>query len=511
MLKKLNSLQSKLLLLIAIIATTSQSLSAMKSCNYRVFNINTSEKVTSIELLSQIADSCDFSIVVKDSFASEILEKELYSINIKNLSLNEIFGVLISDNDLFYDYNKNFLKISALKTKTFRVDYVSSVRKGTANINASVDPSISTTTSSGDEEAGNYGDGGASGDNSIKSVEAFDFWSTMLGEITAILNNGSEEHVAKSPIINSNAGLITVTGTKRQIDRVAKYLNTIQKSLHKQVIIDVNILSVGLSEKHDTGIDWSKMQLELKSTSKFNNSSSNASGTHNTYRDPIDRTLTFADNKLAIVNDAVFSMSGLINFLNKNGDTQVVSSPKILAMNNQQALITIGDNINYRVKTKSKDVTSATSSSISETYTNFSIFVGVLLNITPQITDNNEIILRINPSVSNFKYSNDDGKQIRPREIAPDTSEKKLSTIVKVKNGNTIILGGLITRSEVFDKSSVPVLGSIPLLGRLFRHEGRKKITQEMIFTITPRIISPRDDTKATLKDLGFSKKIYDK
>ncbi len=507
MLDKLNFLQSKYILLITFMVILSQPLSAAKSCDYRVFNIKTAEKVTSIELLTQIADSCDFSIIIKDTFASTRVEKELYGINIKNLSLDEIFEVLISDNDLYYQYDKNFLKISALKTKTFKLDYITSVRQGTANFNASVD--------SAPQEGGKKI---ISTDNTIESEDKFDFWSTILTEITAIMNTGAEEYLAKSPIVNSNAGLITVTGSKQQLERVEKYIAVLEKSLHKQVLIDVTILSVKMKNSKETGINWSKMQLELASSAKFNNKSKNAKegSTHRFYADEDDTTnpdigssvATFANNKLSIVNDALFSMTGLINFLNTNGETKIISSPKVLTMNNQQSLITIGDNINYRLQTNRDEDENG---KITITYSNYTIFIGVLLNITPEITDDNEIILRINPSVSDFKYSDDDKKQTSIRVIAPDTAEKKLSTVVKVKNGNTIILGGLITTNEIIEENNVPFLSDIPLLGRAFKHSGKTKITQELIFVITPRIIGPKDDTRATLKDLGFSKRIYDK
>ena len=493
MLAKLNFLQSKYyIFIIAFIVIIIQPLSAasLRSCDYRVFNIKTTEKVSGLELLTQIADSCDFSIVVKDNFAANQIKKDLYGINIKNLSLDEIFNLIISDNDLFYEYNKNFLKISALKTKTFKVDYVTSVRQGTANLNASVDATI-TAGDTGGTNTGN-------GDNTVNSVETFDFWKTVLSEVTAMMNTGSEEYTAKAPIVNSNAGLVTVTGTKKQLDRVEKYLKTMEKSLHKQVLIDVSILSVDLEKGHDTGVNWSQFNLNL---------SSNAQVTDTT--DMIDLDLVNSTNTLNVVNEALFTMTGLIDFLNTNGNTEVISSPKVLSMNNQQALITIGDNINYRVESSDNSATDA--STVTTSYDNFSIFIGVLLNITPQITDENEIILRINPSVSSFKYSSDDVKQDTPRVIAPDTTEKKLSTIVKVKNGNTIILGGLIAHSEALDKSNVPVLSDIPILGNAFKHEGVTKTTKELVFVITPRIIGPKDNAKTTLKDLGFSKRIYDK
>ena len=201
-------------------------------------------------------------------------------------------------------------------------------------------------------------------------------------------------------------------------------------------------------------------------------------------------------------------MAGVIDFLGSSGDTKVVSSPKVLTMNNQQALITVGDNINYRIPEETSST--ETSSSIATTYTNYSIFIGVLLNITPEISEDNEIILRINPSVSNFKYSDDDAQQTNPREIAPDTQEKKLSTVVKVKDGSTIILGGLIASTKGKEESSVPLLSSIPLLGEAFKHSADTIATNELVFVITPRIIGTKGTDKATLKDLGYSQKIYE-
>ncbi len=120
--------------------------------------------------------------------------------------------------------------------------------------------------------------------------------------------------------------------------------------------------------------------------------------------------------------------------------------------------------------------------------------------------------MRINPSVSNFKYADDDARRVDgdAREIAPDTSEKKLSTVVKVKDGSTIILGGLIANSKGKQDSSVPLLSGIPLLGEAFKHSADTLSTSELVFVITPRIIGEKGTDKATLRDLGFSQKIYE-
>ena len=459
-----------------------------KSCEYRTFSIKTNDKVSNMDILSQIADSCNFTIIIKDDFAREILKKSLDSVNIKDLSLDEIFKLLIGENDLYYKFDQNFLRISSLNTRIFNIDYITSVRNGTAVLNASVD---ATPTEEGGTRSIN-------GDNKITSNDKFDFWAKISNELTAVLNTAEDKYKADKPIINPSAGIITITATKKQLDRVDKYIKILRKRLHKQVLINVSILSVSLENKSSTGIDWSKFNLSLNNTAHFN-----LKGVSTNPLKALNYTNTYT-----VISDNIFSMSGLIDFLSTYGNTKTVSSPKVLTLNNQQALITVGDNINYRVP---EDSTSNTSNAPTvTTYKNYSIFIGVLLNITPEISDNGEIILRINPSVSNFKYTEDDGKQTVPREIAPDTSEKKLSTVVRVRNGSTIILGGLITNSKGKDNSSVPLLSDIPILGNAFKHTGDSLTSQELIFVITPKIIGARGVTKTSLRELGFSKRMYE-
>ncbi len=459
-----------------------------KSCEYRVFSIKTNSQVDNMDILSQIADSCDFTIIIKDNFAREILKKKLDTVNIKDLSLNELFKLLIEENDLYYTYDKDFLKISSLNTKIFNIDYITSVRNGTAVLNASVD---ATPMAEGGTRAIN-------GDNKITSNDTFDFWAKISDELTAVLNTAEDKYKADKPIINPNAGIITITATKKQLDRVENYIKILRKRLHKQVLINVSILSVNLENKSSKGIDWSQFNLSLSGSLSHGASGASVNSLEN-----LNVTNTYT-----VISNNLFTMTGLIDFLATYGNTKVVSSPKVLTLNNQQALITVGDNINYRVP---EDSTSNTANAPTvTTYKNYSIFIGVLLNITPEISNNNEIILRINPSVSNFKYTEDDGKQTIPREIAPDTSEKKLSTVVRVKDGSTIILGGLITNSKGKTNSGVPILSDIPLLGSAFRHTGDSLTSQELIFVITPKIIGVNGITKTSLRKLGFSKRMYE-
>lgn len=522
--------------LLALSVTASSLVAApatSSDCERKALNIKVNETVTLNEMLSQLSDMCKFSFVAKDAMASEELNKELQGISIKDMSLREVFNLLISENNLDYEYSNGILKVSALDTKTFKVDYITSVREGTAITKSSVD--------SAPVEVGNDLDDNKLQENMIKTQEKFDFWEKISEEITLILNNGTEKYVAVAPIINQNAGLVTVTGMKSQLKRVEAYLKGMQKRLSRQVLLDVNIVAVELNNNYTTGIDWSRFQLGFSSYigNPFGITKNLATGA--LLGDPFNITNPVTGQTITNVNSSPlstlggwngasngrgttksdgatwtfgaglnFNIDGMINFLETKGKTKVISSPKVTTMNNQPAIISVGDNINYRVLEESTNNNSL-SGQTSITYTQYSTFIGILLNILPEISDDNRIMLRINPSLSSFKYEDENVRQTGIREIAPDTLQKKISSVVWVNNGDTIILGGLIGQTKTKDNTSVPMLSSIPLVGNLFKSTHDKLSTTELIFVVTPRII---DDTSVplskSLKELGYSKSIYE-
>ncbi|MFV0480848.1 MAG: pilus (MSHA type) biogenesis protein MshL [Campylobacteraceae bacterium] len=519
--------------LLALVFTSSdlysQTSNKDKPCEYRTFNMKVNSGVSANEVLSQLSNICNFSLVFSDSPSKDIANQPQYGTYIQDKTLFEVFDILAGSNNLNYEYKNSVLKLSALETKSFKVDYITSIRQGTATMSASVSvmPKEDGTSNSGSSNSGSSSDSSSDkSDNEIKVKEEFDFWKTVDAEIQAVVNSGRESYVAQPPIINSRAGLVTITATKNQLDRVEEYFNTLKQRLLKQVMIDVTILSVELNDDNRMGIDWSKFQLGF-----FSNSIANIFGinTGSTWTSTSTQggSSTLGNNGPAtnggtlgssghidsrdigkiVAFDAgiTFSLDGVFNFLKEKGKTSVVSSPKILTLNNQQALITVGDTINYQTR---ETTTNAASSSnvISEDITNYSIFIGILLNLLPTVSDDNKIMLRINPSISDFKYPEDNQKQTEARTIAPDTTEKKLSTVVNVRSGDTIVLGGLITNSVAYTNKGVPLLGDIPLLGYAFKYAGDITTTKELVFVITPRIIG--DDTSSismeSLSDLGY-------
>lgn len=531
----MSKLTKKLALSLILALGLSTGLNA-SACDKRAFNISITDTVTLNDILTQLSDTCNFSIVAKDAIAAEALKKELAGVSIKNLSLREVFNILINENNLGYEFNNQALMVSALQTKTFKIDYITSIREGNAIIRASTDSSPKEFDAERNTELLD--------ENVIKATEKFDFWANVAEEITYILNNGTEKYQAIPPIINQNAGLVTVTATKAQLKRVDEYVKELQRRLKRQVMLDVTIIEVKLDNSYTKGIDWSKFQLGFNtylgndpenpfpsfSNYRFGNSSRIATNIANTETGKDgQKAQGYAVAGTPSLNKAVgngfwtiganlnFNINGAINFLETKGKTKVVSNPKVLTLNNQQAIITVGDVINYVLveSTNSSD----SGSTVSEETKMYSTFIGILLNITPEISDQNKIMLRINPSLSEFRNDIDklpttrleNGRIITdPRKIAPDTREKKVSTVITVNDGDTIILGGMIAQSKDKKNTNVPVLSEIPLLGNLFKSTGDILSTTELVFIITPILMDNTGKNIAdSLKELGYSKSLY--
>lgn len=509
------SVLNKTIISLSAALMLSSSLSAA-DCSKRAFDIKVNKEDTSAyEIINQLSKVCDFSVVYKDSYSKGILSTRQDGISIKNMHINGIFDLLIAEQGLDYDFSNNILKIQGLNTKTFKLDYITSVRKGSAITKANVESQASSSDSSSSSSSSSSG---SDSDNMIETKEEFDFWKNIGKEISEIVQNSGQNIPITPPTINANAGLITVTSSNEILDRIETYLNQVQESLKKQVVIDVSIIEVSLNKSHKTGIDWTQFNLGFDTTGLLPGKDKIASVGHvgdpsSLYPNWLNTTnVAFGKKndgkwfgKENIALNMGINLTGMINFLKESGDVKVVSSPKIATLNNQQALITVGDTYNYKLKGSS---TTTDSGSTGDADEEKSIFVGILLNILPEISDDNKIMLRINPSISELIHLKDREAKDDYRVVAPDTKQKKLSTVVQVRDGETIVLGGLITDSELFSKNGIPVLQDIPLLGKLFGSKEKSKRKTELVFVITPHVVDFTQDKKEvrkSLEDLGYS------
>jgi len=502
--------------LLALFLTTS----AFADCSYELFSISSAKETKIIDFVNQLSDECGFSIIVTDPNAEKFLQTHLNKTNLKNLTIDEVLDIVLLENNLSYTLDNNLLKISYLTTKIFEIDYILSQRKSTGSTDVTL--SSNSAAQGGLSGAGGVGGGsssggsgggtaGGSGNNKqssaqtgikIESTDEVQFWKELDKEFQSVLNRPHDSYKAESPIINKNAGLITVTATAKQLKRFEKYLKKLQDKVQLQVLIDVQLLSVTLNEGKTTGIDWQQLYALQNFNVTLNHVSTNNVGTY----DSTGITAIAANtvNKVAsLVNiKGQVKLKEVIKFLQTQGNVTSISNPKVLTLNNQPALITAGTEYFYKL-TSTQTLAGGSGAGAQSANENVqSVFAGVLLTITPEISDDKTITLKINPSLSETTTniaSQDNSK----RNMPPDLSRRQLSSVVTVKDGHRIILGGLINTKNTLKSNKVPLLGDIPVINYLFKYEEKVKQVEELVIIIEPHIIHKAKNS-VSLADLGY-------
>ena len=486
-------------------------------CTYELFSISAAKGMTISEYIDQLTNECDLTLIVSDTEAEKKMGKSLQRTNLKNLTLNEVLDILLVDNNLNYTLENNILKISFIETKTYSIDYIISARKSIGSTDILL--SSSQATGSNSSGGGQSGQGTSLGQGStqitknntsgikIESLDEVKFWEELDLELQRVLNRPTDFYQAEAPIVNKNAGLVTVTATVRQQQRLEKYLKELQKKIQYQVLIDVRMMSVTLSNAKTNGVDWSQIyalqnlsihidRLDAQNVSTFDTDGNILTGGTAGYSGPVSLIKMTGGN----------TINELVKFLSTQGDVHAISNPKVLTLNNQPALITVGTEYFYKIQNST--ILAGSSAGTSTTTQNEevnSIFAGVLLDITPEISNDNTITLKINPSVSatRIKLSSDETSQ-QKRSMPPDLDRRQLASVVTVKDGNSIVIGGLIDKNENYSTSKVPLLGDIPGLGYLFKYEEKTIDTTELVIVIEPHIIKKEKNT-LSLADLGYT------
>jgi general secretion pathway protein D len=444
-------------LLLVILLFSGLYLHASCENKYFSFKVKSTKRSpgTIMNVLDNLSRTCNLNLIFEDEKSRQIVSKPISYMNIHDVTLDELLELILGENNLNYELIDNrTLKVSYLKTKSFFIDYVNFSKRSS---------STNKTISTGNGDNGN-------GEMSLNSQSDFRFWDNIQKEIENILHRDGDQYTPGSTTINQEAGLLTVTGTKKQLDRVSRYISKMMERLHKQILIDAKIIEVTYNNDQTTGIDWGKFQAQLAG-----NSQGEKTNLVNTLQHP---------NYLVGYN---FTMDGLLNFLKTQGKVNVVSNPRILTLNNQPAIINVGEEKNYKFTTGTQTTTTNGTVLSEPQFEVGSTFVGVTLSILPEVSQDGFIILKINPIVSEITERHLDANGVP--SLAPDIKIKQLSSIVKVKNNKKIILGGLIQQRTENKVNKIPLLGDIPILGHAFRSNKKVKSKSELIIVMTPKLV----------------------
>jgi len=498
------------------------------SCSSKLFTVTIDNKLTIGDVIENLADTCDMTVIVNDEWAKKKLDQKLYFVKLKNATLGNFLNTVLRDNDLHYSLKGNKLLISYLTTRTFRVHYIAGNRVGKSRSNVTISDSSNSANMSG-SNAGGSGSSGTETGISIENTDEFVFWKTIESEVQRILMGASDggihytragdawigpdgkkwEYNPLAPIVNSGAGLITVTGTDKQLDRVARYISTFKKQMKAQVLIDVRILTVTFDDSTTTGVDWSQLYgLQNVTINSLAMGQKNIASYTVEKPGGITGKTDFSPNTkptsagLIDIRGSV-EVSDVVKFLATQGEVRSVSSPRVMTLNNQPAMISVGKELYYKIKSSTTiggNGGVGTSATEGE-YVN-SVFAGVLLDITPEIDNHGYITLKINPSITDTL--DPVSQQAGARDIPPDMIKRQMASVIKVKDGHHAILGGLITSQTGTKVNKVPLLGDLPLFEYAFKHEEKIDKVVELVLIVTPHIINNAKDV--SLRDLGYKR-----
>ncbi len=329
-----------------------------------------------------------------------------------------------------------------------------------------------TDAGGGEEGARNYV-AGAQGETAAISDSSESAESTNASKEKSSVSGGQGYYIIDKPV-----GLITVTAPRPVLEKVESYIVTLKKSLYQQISIEAKILEVQLEDASSIGINWSNVLKDFDINGLIE------------FGDPTTGAVRLGANQfVSRIRLADKSFNVLLNALNEQGETKVLSNPKISVMNGQPAMITVGKNVTY-IDSIESDRDSDTNV-VTFTVNTERILSGIGMALTATILGKDEIIMNLVPITSELQ------EPIEYRNIGfdggivglPVVNVREMSTTVKVKGGEMLVIGGLISDTNKKTGEFAPGLGSVPVLKYLFGYEEKQKLKSELIILLRPRII----------------------
>jgi MSHA biogenesis protein MshL len=403
----------------------------------------------------------------------------------------------------FQSVGAGYMVLSAKpQTRVFQVNYLDLHRSGVSNTRVSsgqVTQGNTPSTGSGTSSTAASGSDEISG-TSVLTLNDSDFWKGIEADMKLLV--GGE---ASSVVVNRQSGVIVVRGMPAQLRDVATYLQKTQTTVTRQVILEAKIVEVELSSGFQAGINWST--LLTNGGQKYFFGQSTPPGGFGA--DPLAPTggrvsVTPGVPVLGQVVDQLggaFTMAvdaadfnGFIELLSTQGNTRVLSSPRVSTLHNQKAIIKAGSDEFFVTGVKS-DTTTGTSTNTSLNVELTPFFSGVALDVTPQIGEDGMVLLHIHPTVSEVT---DQSKRVN---FGGGTSDLPLAlsqiresdSVVRARSGQLIVIGGLMRETRRRADYKTPLLGDVPVLGRLFRSERDQTRTVELVLLLRPLVPTDGD------------------
>ena len=465
----------------------------------------------------------------------------LVSLNAVNETLPAILERVSKQVNMRYRLEGNTIVVSpdTPYVKTYRVNYVNLTRDTTSSIGVSGE----IVASAGGAAGGAGAAGGSSGSSTrVNSVSKNDFWDQLRENIRSILNStrlqsltaeaknerlslikqeqemrvkqmeaasragqgapnlaasvvsssgGAQQQASLLPddiVVNAISGTVTVNATEKQHQLVQQHLDSVLSAMHRQVLIEATIAEVTLFDSYQGGIDWNRLASaggpDINIAALLTGGFVPGPGT------PIGNSVTIATTA------PTGNINAIVKLLQEFGNTRVLSSPKLMALNNQTALLKVVENLVYfEVNSQaSQGTTGGTLTTVSTTAK--TVAVGLVMSVTPQINEDGRVIMTVRPSITRLDpqtpYVQDPNPTLSattPNRV-PQVQTREIESVLQVGSGQTIILGGLMQDDVQRNRTQVPGADEIGAAGELFRFRSERVTKSELVIFLRPIVVA---------------------
>jgi MSHA biogenesis protein MshL len=428
---------------------------------------------------------------------------------LQGASLEEALAIVLPARGYSYSFQNGVLRVGVARyqTRMFAMDYIALSRVGTGStvIQRRLTGVGTTGVQGGGAQPGGFGGGQFGGGDAITSVSAADLWEDMrvaleglVFDAPAVATAGTTapggavqpggvgqrasgafsrvDSDGRRLIINPIAGTVLVTAPAEKLAEVETFIRTFETSVQRQVLIEAKIVEVNLDRGAEFGIDWNTVQRVGRTSLEVGQTSPATIG---------------AGGVQITLGGGGPQITAVLRALETQGDVRVLSSPRVSALNNQRAIFNVTtDEVFFAVTRQPIIGPTGGTVGFNTSVQPQQIAVGIVLDVLPQVGPDNTITMNIRPVVTNVarveSITLDDGTTAR----APVIDRRETDTVVRVRGGETIVIGGLMQSRREKTRSGIPILRHIPGIGRLFSSERDIEHRGELVIFLTPTIVA---------------------
>lgn len=504
------------------------------------FDLAVNEAPTS-QVLTAIVAGTKYSMLVPPDLTGRV------TVNLKNVTVLEALEAIreLYGYEFKFQGNRIVVQPNTLQTRVFQVNYLASKRQGTSELaisagsmSTTAPSSSSTSTTSSSSSSSSAASAPAS---RVQTSSEVDFWTNLETALNALLagsgsapaaeGEGKASSSGEKPgvIVNKMSGVVLVRAMPREMRLIDSYLRVTQAVVERQVMLEAKIMEVQLSEGHQSGVNWGAFRTDNNSAYALGVVAPGSS------LSPLTKAATITTAQLtdAVGNVILPGYSGamnavkggtglvglafqtanfssMINFLETQGSVEVLSSPRIATLNNQKAVLKVGTDETYitgfSVSASTTTSTGGTSTNAVPTPVTATLFSGISLDVMPQIDQDGQIVLHIHPAVSkvtetqkSFNLGTNGGTITLP---LASRSVNESDSIVRVKNGNIVAIGGLMTQDQSIDRSGLPGTTQ-SAWGTLAGQRANSMKKRELVILIKPTVIENASSWTRDLEDVS--------